>query len=106
MTEQEVEIKISVKTFEKALEFVKYNLPSELVDEYKKYKETLMKRISAGDRIDAAEIVHTLMDPKKFSLPQEVVEQFLRILLAGEPAADKYIAGTIERARRIQWEKE
>lgn len=102
---QEVEVKLSLRILEKALEFVKHNVPEEKLDEFKLYMESLLESAKSGERINVGDVVADLLDPKKFGLPTEVVESFVQQLVDSEPSPEKYVSGTLEYAKRKIWKK-
>lgn len=94
---------ITAERFRQSMSFLLRNIPPEKVDEMREYIEKLNEIIKTGEALDAADMVASLLDPRKFNLPQELIEDFLRNLLIGEPDADRVIAGTIEMAKRRLW---
>lgn len=99
------EVRVTKSGRLKAIEFLKQNIPPEKMEDFLELLDKINEMISTGEKIDVGELVADLMDPKKFSLPQDIVEEFLKLLVTGESDADKLVAGTIEYAKRKLWRK-
>lgn len=92
-----VELNISIKYgLRMALDFLAKHIPPELEPEFEEFRERLLDEAEHGtDPIDFAEVVAVLLDPRRFGLKQEVVEDFLYALVRSYPNADSLVAGTI-----------
>lgn len=102
---QQREVRVSKSARIKAFEFLRQNIPEAKIDDFQVLMDRINELILSGEKIDVGELVAELMDPKKFGLSQDIVEEFLKILVAGEADADKLVAGTIEYAKRKMWRK-
>lgn len=102
-------VEFEVTTFKqrltRALEFLKQNVPEEKRDEFYAFADGLYESIKVGEKINMGEVVADLLNPKKFALPQELVEEFLSYVIGDEPGAESIISGTIEYAKRLIWRK-
>lgn len=100
-------VEFEVTTFRlrlvRALEFLKQNVPQEKMDEFYAFVDNINESVKVGEKINMGEIVAELLNPKKFGLPQEIVEEFLSYVIGDEPGAESIISGTIEYAKRLIW---
>jgi len=103
---QQVEEPVMKVHFIRALEFLLSNVPAEKEDELYEYIEKLKDQVRMNEKIDMGEVVANLLDPKKFGLSQDIVEEFLKHIIGNRPDADKLISGTIEYAKRRIWRKD
>jgi len=102
---QPVEEPIMKINFVRAVEYLKQNIPEEKLDEFMEWMDKLNELAKTGEKIDVGDIVADLLDHRKFGLPQDVVEEFLKYLIGSRPDADKLIVGTIEYAKRKIWRR-
>jgi uncharacterized protein Yka (UPF0111/DUF47 family) len=91
--------------FVRALEFLKQNIPEEKQDDFHEFLDRINELVKTGEKIDVGEMVAELLDPRKFGLPQDLIEEFLKYLIGNVPDAEKIISGTIEYAKRKLWRR-
>jgi len=102
---QPVEDNVQSRVFERALEYLKQNVPEEKRDEIMEWIEKLREMANSSEKIDVGDVVADLLDYRKFGLSQEIVEEFLKFLVGSRPDGDKLISGTIEYAKRKIWSR-
>lgn len=100
---QQVEEAVMRIYFIRALEFLVQNVPPEKEDMIYEYVERLKDQVKKNEKIDMGEVVAELLNPKKFGLSQDIVEEFLKYIVGNRPDADKLISGTIEYAKKRIW---
>ncbi|MEM4583987.1 MAG: hypothetical protein QW611_03340 [Ignisphaera sp.] len=101
----EFELTVFKPRLMRALEFLKQNIPEEKRDEFYSLMDNINEAIKVGEKINMAELIADLMNPKKFGLPQELIEEFLSYIVGDEPGAESIVSGTVERAKRLIWSK-
>ena len=102
---REIEKPVMVSHLYKAFEFLKQNVPGEKLDELYAFIDNVKELIKSGEKLNVGDMTAELINPRKFGLPQELVEEFLRYLLGNEPDAESVISGTIEYAKKKIWRK-
>lgn len=102
---QQVEEPVLKVYFVRALEFLLQNVPPEKEDAIYGFTEKLKEQVKMNEKIDMGEVVAALLDPRRFGLSQDVVEEFLKHVIGNRPDADKLISGTIEYAKRRIWRR-
>ncbi|MEM4619551.1 MAG: hypothetical protein QXE70_04415 [Ignisphaera sp.] len=101
----ETEFTIFKSRFMSALEALKRYMSEEKRDEFQTVIDNISEAIKVGEKINVAELVADLMNPKKFGLPQEIIEEFLSYIVGDEAGGESIISGTIEQAKKIIWSK-
>ncbi|MEM1693836.1 MAG: hypothetical protein QXL19_05810 [Ignisphaera sp.] len=101
----EFEFTIFKSRFMSALESLKRYIPEEKRDEFQNIIDNISEAIKIGEKINVAELIADLMNPKKFGLSQELIEEFLSYIVGDEAGGESVISGTIEQAKKIIWSK-
>lgn len=100
---REIEQFVSMERVTHAFDFLKRNAPPEKRDDLHILMENVVEMMKSGEKVNVGDLVAELINPKKFALPQSVVEEFLKFLIGNDPDANALISGTIDYAKMKVW---